>query len=345
MITFISEYGLFLAKVVTVVLALLVLIAAIAAASGRERKGGKKGHVKAEHLNDFYKNMGHELQSDILTADEWKQLEKDEKKKLKAEKKLLKQGGPRKKRVFVLAFYGDVGASEVELLRHEISAVLHLAEKQDEIVIRLESPGGMVHSYGLASSQLARIRNSGISLTVCVDKVAASGGYMMACLADKIVAAPFAIVGSIGVLAQVPNFNRLLKKHDVDYELYTAGEFKRTVTMLGENTEKGRQKFKEEIEDTHGLFKEFVVGNRPQLNIEKVATGEHWYGLRALDLKLVDVLMTSDEYLIHACQEADVYAVTYEQKKNIMNRLGLSMEESLDKLLLRWFERLSFKRF
>lgn len=345
MIAFITEYGLFLAKAATVVVAILIIIGAIAAVSGRERKEGKKGHIATEHLNELYKHMGHELQSDILSGDEIKLLDKDEKKKLKAEKKQLKQGAPRKKRVFVLAFHGDVGASEVEPLRHEISAVLSMAEKQDEIVIKLESPGGMVHSYGLASSQLARIRNSGIPLTVCVDKVAASGGYMMACLADKIVAAPFAILGSIGVLAQVPNFNRLLKKHDVDYELYTAGEYKRTVTLFGENTEKGRQKFKEEIEDTHGLFKDFVVTNRPQLNIEKVATGEHWYGLRALDLQLVDVLMTSDEYLIQACKAAEVYAVTYQQKKNIMRRLGLSMEESLDSLLLRWFERLSFKRF
>ncbi len=345
MIAFITEYGLFLAKTATVLVAILIVIGAIVAASGRERKDGKKGHIKTEHLNELYKDMGHELQHEVLSKDEIKQLDKDEKKKRKAEKKQQKQtGAARKKRVYVLDFNGDVSASDVELLRHEISTILSMAEKQDEVVIKLESPGGMVHSYGLAASQLARIRSNGIPLTICVDKVAASGGYMMACLADKIVAAPFAILGSIGVLAQVPNFNRLLKKHDVDYELFTAGEYKRTVTMLGENTEKGRQKFKEEIEDTHDLFKDFVVTNRPQLNMEKVATGEHWYGLRAQDLNLVDELMTSDEYLIQACKEAEVYAVSYQQKKNMMSRLGLSMEESLDRLFLRWLGRLVFKR-
>ena len=109
-------------------------------------------------------------------------------------------------------------------------------------------------AYGLAASQMQRIRDKKLKLTVCVDKVAASGGYMMAVVADKIIAAPFAVLGSIGVLAQVPNFHRLLKKHDVDFEMLTAGKYKRTLTMFGENTDKGREKFQEDIEDTHVLF-------------------------------------------------------------------------------------------
>jgi len=342
---FFAEYGLFLAKTVTVLVAVLVVIGAAFASSGKERKG-KKAHIKTEYLNDHYKEMKHELQSEILSKDELKQLGKAEKKQQKEEKKQRKKQSDdsRKRRVYVLGFHGDVRASAVEHLREEITSVLSMAEKQDEVVINLESPGGMVHSYGLASSQLARIRSAEIPLTICVDKVAASGGYMMACLGDKIIAAPFAILGSIGVLAQLPNFNRLLKKHDVDYELYTAGEYKRTVTMMGENTEKGRQKFREEIEDTHGLFKDFVSTNRPSMDIEKVATGEHWYGLRAKKLNLLDEIMTSDEYITKACETANVYAVSYEEKKNMASRLGFSMEESLDRLLLRWIGRVVFKQ-
>jgi serine protease SohB len=199
--------------------------------------------------------------------------------------------------VFVLGFHGDIRAHAVRNLREEISALLTLAEPEDSVVVRLESSGGMVHAYGLAAAQLTRIRERGIPLTVCVDKVAASGGYLMACVADRIVAAPFAMVGSIGVLAQIPNFHRLLKKHDIDYELLTAGQYKRTLTVFGRNTDTARQKFAEELEDTHALFREFVQRYRPGLDVAAVATGEVWFGERAQGLGLVDTLGTSDALL------------------------------------------------
>ncbi len=228
---------------------------------------------------------------------------------------------PPESRLFYLKFDGDVKASAVDHLSTEISAVLTMATAADEVVVAVESPGGMVHSYGLAASQLTRIRNKGIPLTVVVDKVAASGGYLMAAVADKILAAPFALLGSIGVVAQIPNVHRLLKKNDVDVEVLTAGKHKRTLTTLGENTEEGRQKFIEELEDVHNLFQEFVGEYRPQLDMDTVATGEAWYGRRSLDHKLVDELATSDEYLMAACDTREVYAVTWEEQKRPMDKL------------------------
>ena len=226
-------------------------------------------------------------------------------------------------RVFVLRFDGDTRASNGEQLRLEVSAILTMATPADEVVVVLESPGGMVHSYGLAASQLTRIRQHKIPLTAVVDKVAASGGYLMAAVANKVLAAPFALVGSIGVVAQVPNVYRLLKKNDVDVEVLTAGKFKRTLTMFGENTDEGREKFVEELEDVHALFQEFVAENRPGLDLERVATGEAWYGKRALELNLVDELVTSDEYLMHACENKEVFEVRWvEQKKPIDRFLG-----------------------
>ncbi|PKM21310.1 MAG: protease SohB, partial [Gammaproteobacteria bacterium HGW-Gammaproteobacteria-14] len=239
----------------------------------------------------------------------------------------------------VLDFDGDVRASAVDNLRREISAVLQIAEGKDEVLVRLESPGGMVHSYGLAASQLRRITSQGVTLTVCVDQVAASGGYMMACIADKIVAAPFAVLGSIGVVAQIPNFHRLLKKNDIDIELLTAGEYKRTLTMFGQNTDGDRAKFQEELEDTHSLFKDFVRDNRRGLDISRVATGEHWYGLRALDLGLVDELMTSDEYLLRRSKEADLFEVSWQVKRTLAERLGLGAEAAMERVVERWFHR------
>jgi serine protease SohB len=281
---------------------------------------------------------------------EEKKLHKAKKKQAKLDKKQSKKASNEagdtdeakaKSRVFVLNFNGNITASATSHLREEITAVLTQATANDEVLVRLESPGGMVHSYGLASSQLDRIRKAQIPLTVCVDKVAASGGYMMACVADKILAAPFAIIGSIGVVAQLPNFNRVLKKHDVDYEILTAGKYKRTMTMFGENTTKGRKKFVEDLEDVHKLFKAHVSSRRPQLDIEKIATGETWYGSQALEMAMVDDVQTSDEYLVSRIKEADVFEVAYVHKKKLHQRLGIVAEESADRLLLKWWARLT----
>lgn len=228
------------------------------------------------------------------------------------------------KNCFVLDFHGDIKATEVQPLREEISTLLTVAKPGDEVIVRLESSGGMVHAYGLAAAQLARLKEAGLKLTVCIDKVAASGGYMMACVADKILAAPFAVVGSIGVVAQVPNFHDLLEKHDIDVDVFTAGKYKRTVTVFGENTEEDKAKFQEELEETHKLFKDFVKKYRPQLDVEQVATGEHWYGEDAIKRHLVDELQTSDSYILAKMQDNELYAIKSRQKPTIAQKIGLS---------------------
>lgn len=256
---------------------------------------------------------------------------------LQLTQQLSKEAKLRKKnnqKIYVLDFKGDTAASAVESLREEITLILATAKAgHDRVVVRLESPGGMVHGYGLAAAQLVRLRDAGFNLTICVDKVAASGGYMMACIANEIVSAPFAVVGSIGVVAQVPNFNRLLKDKHIDFELYTAGEFKRTVTMFGENTAEGKAKFEEELQQTHELFKHFVEKYRPQLNVEKVATGEHWYGKDALELNLVDKLQTSDEYLLGLLTQHDVYVIDTRRKPTLGEKLGLQAAQMADGLV------------
>ena len=260
---------------------------------------------------------------------------KDFKKFVKQQKQAGKDkppGGGGKK-IFVLDFKGNIKASGVSALREEITAILTVATDKDEVVALLESGGGTVHGYGLGASQLRRIRDRGIKLTAAVDKVAASGGYMMACVADRIIAAPFAIVGSIGVLAQIPNFHRLLKKLDIDFEQITAGDYKRTLTLFGENTARDREKFQAELEDTHALFKEFVRDNRAQVDLDRIATGEHWYGKRALELQLVDELMTSDDYLSNAARDADIYRIKYQRKKPVAERVigfGASLFDAFD---------------
>ena len=256
---------------------------------------------------------------------------------LQLSQQMAREARARKKnnqKIYVLDFKGDTAASAVEQLREEITLILATAKAgRDRVVVRLESPGGMVHGYGLAAAQLVRLRDAGFHLTICVDKVAASGGYMMACIGSEIVSAPFAILGSIGVVAQVPNFNRLLKEKNIDFEMYTAGQYKRTVTMFGENTEEGKAKFEEELQQTHVLFKHFVEKYRPQLNVEKVATGEHWYGQDALDLNLVDKLQTSDEYLLSLLLQHDIYVIQTRKKPTLGEKLGLQAAQMADSLI------------
>ena len=345
---YLIEYGMFLAKAVTIVIAIALVVGIIAAASSRQRKGSDdKGHIRVNKLNEKLEQLQEELQRAILDKDGWKRLQKEKKQKLKKEKKsaAADAGAERKKRVYVISFKGDIAATEVSNLREEITAVLSMAETADEGVLRLESPGGMVHAYGLASSQLSRIKERKIPLTICVDKVAASGGYMMACLADKLVAAPFAIIGSIGVLVQMPNFHRLLKKNEIDYETITAGEFKTTLTTFGEITQKGRDKVKGDVEDMHELFKRWVKSHRPSVDIDKISTGETWVGLQAKDRYMVDEIRTSDEIIIAACADADVFEVSYEQKQSLQNKLSGVFRSSTAQVLDEFTERANNNSF
>lgn len=337
-------YGLFILEIVTVLLIIAAIVATVL--SLKQKKAHPAGELVITDLSQAYEENSTKLRDFHLSEAALKQAEKARKKadkaKAKAEKEKLKQGdnaSSRKPHLYVLSFKGDIAATETAALREEISAIIAVAQPQDEVLLRLESPGGMVHGYGLAASQLARLKSHGIKLTVAVDKVAASGGYMMACVADNIAAAPFAIIGSIGVVAQIPNIHRLLKKHDVDVEVMTAGEYKRTMTVLGENSEKGKQKFQQELEETHQLFKTFVSRHRPQVDIEQIATGEHWFGQQALALKLVDEIITSDDLILQAVKDKTVLAVKYALKKTLVQKLGKQAEESTEAVLTNWLQR------
>ncbi|MBE3483615.1 protease SohB [Enterobacter cloacae complex sp. P14RS] len=338
-----SQYGLFLAKIATVVIAIAVVAVLIVNLTQRKRQ---RGELRITRLSEQYKEMQEEMSLSLLDSHQQKLWLKAQKKKhkheakaAKAKAKLATPQGDAKPRVYVLDFKGSMDAHEVASLREEVTAVLAVATPQDQVVVRLESPGGVVHGYGLAASQLQRLREKQIPLTVAVDKVAASGGYMMACVADKIVAAPFSIIGSIGVVAQIPNFNRFLKNKEIDIELHTAGQYKRTLTLLGENTEEGRQKFREDLNETHHLFKDFVHRMRPTLDIEQVATGEHWYGIQAQEKGLVDEVGTSDDLLLNLMEGRELVGVRFTQRKRLMDRFTNSAAESADRLLLRWLQR------
>lgn len=344
---FLLEYGLFLAKVLTFAVAVIVVLVIVKSAGGRQ---GRQGELEVTNLTEKHKDLVLVMESHLYDEAVLKVRDKAEKKAEKAKEKQSKIDAKkmtdndaietsRKPHLFVVDFKGSIDAREVTSLREEVTAIVAVAKPGDEVLLRLESGGGMVHAYGLASSQLARFKQAGIPLIVSVDKVAASGGYMMACVADRIISAPFAVVGSIGVIAQLPNFNKLLKKKNIEFEQLTAGEFKRTLTMFGENTDKARKKFVEELEETHGLFKQFIAEHRPSLDLEKVATGEHWFGNQALPLGLVDQIGTSDDYLMAATKEREVLSIRYVQRKKLAEKLAGAAAQATDRLLLKWIAR------
>jgi serine protease SohB len=345
---YVYEYLMFLAKTATIVAALIVVISGIAGMSMR-RQQQTSGHLDVRKLNDQFSDLKLAVQETMLPASVIRKVRKqehrDSKKAAKQEARAIRRsdgaaatGGRR--RIFVIDFDGDLQASQVAHLRLEVTAVLANVRDEDEVVVRLESPGGLVHGYGLAASQLDRIRRRDVPLVVAVDKVAASGGYLMAVVANRIIAAPFAVLGSIGVMAQIPNVHRLLKRHDVDVDVLTAGKYKRTLTVLGENTEEGRQKFIEELEDVHRLFKQFVAEHRSDLDVDAVATGETWYGQHAVDMKLVDEIATSDEYLLAQSDQADIYEVRWVEHKRPVERLLAHVETSVHRVAGRWVERI-----
>ncbi|PMH46788.1 protease SohB [Vibrio sp. 10N.286.49.B3] len=344
---FLLDYGLFLAKIITVVIAIIALLVISKSVSG---KSSAKGELEVTNLSEQHKDTIEQLEHHLHDSTFIKARDKAEKKIAKEKTKLREKevkkankdgvlDSAREPHLFVLDFNGSIDAKEVMSLREEVTAIIAIAREGDEVLLRLESGGGMVHGYGLASSQLDRLKAANLPLTISVDKVAASGGYMMACIADKIVSAPFAIVGSIGVIAQIPNFNKLLKKHDIEFEQMTAGEYKRTLTMFGENSDKARDKFKQELEETHGLFKDFIHQRRPDLDLESVATGEHWFGTQALTLGLVDEIKTSDDLVMAACKDKTVLSVRYVAKKKLSDKLAGAAGQSADSLLLKLAER------
>lgn len=327
---FFLAYGLFLAKTVTVVLGILAVV--VVGVLLRRMSGAKpEGSLRIRYLNSRLHHMAHHLRMNVLTKNEWKAIAQKEKEREAADKLAAKDATSEthKKRLFVLQFDGDLRAHAVDALREEVTAVLAVATPIDEVVVCVESPGGVVHGYGLAASQLVRVKERHIPLTVCIDKVAASGGYLMAAVADKIVAAPFAIVGSIGVVAEMPNFYHWLKDRNIHYEQITAGTYKRTMSMFAETSSRGRAKMQDELEEVHHTFKDFLRTHRPHLDVEHVATGEHWLAAKALTLGLVDALSTSDAYMTAAAETADVFEVTYEPKESLSERFGVGLRAVL----------------
>lgn len=316
---FLQDYGLFFAKTITLMLALLIVATSLAGISSRSRSGGRARLVITK-LNQQYDEYQQTLERSLLERKAARQLHKQRAKE-------RKQNKP-EQRVFVLDFNGDIRASQTDNLREEISAILTVANNDDEVVVRLQSSGGMVPNYGLAAAELARLKGR-VKLTIMIDRIAASGGYLMACVGDRIYASPFAIIGSIGVIAQLPNFHRLLKRHHVDMELLTAGDHKRTLTLFGENTEQGRQKLQEELEETHQLFKDYIRRFRPSLAIERIATGEYWLGERALELGLIDALQTSDDYLLELSSRAQLLHLRYLRRQSLGRRVSLSLETAI----------------
>lgn len=310
-----------------IILLIVVTILAVFFFLLAKSKQKTTGQLSIKNLNQKFAENNEMIMAETLPKKEFKQYLKDKK---AADKK--REENADIKNIYVLNFDGDIKASAVSALTEEINAILNAAKPKDEVVVRIESGGGVVHGYGLGASQLMRIRSRNIPLTIAIDKVAASGGYMMACTANKILAAPFAIIGSIGVVIQLPNFNKFLKDRDIEYEMHTAGEYKRTITMFGENTDAGREKLQEEINSIHEQFKDLIKQHRPQINLAETATGEYWLAQRALGLQLVDELKTSDEYLMSNSHAANIYEVCFETRKPLLQRLTASAQMMFEKL-------------
>ena len=338
MIELLIDYSFFLLKVVTIVIVIILPLLIISSAN-RQKKFGEKGHLIIKNLSERLDKMGTAILSSEMDKKSFKKFIKDKNKKKK------KQKSPEKQSVYVLNFYGDIQATGVNKLKEEINAILSSKSKCKEVVLKVESGGGSAYAYGLCAAELKRLTDNKISLTVCIDKIAASGGYLMSCVANKIIAAPWAVVGSIGVIAQLPNLHRLLKKNAIDIEMHTAGRYKRTLTTLGKNTPTGRKKFIKELEELHSVFKDFVKENRPVIDVKKVATGEVWQGDQAKKIGLIDEIATADDYLLKLSSKFNLLELDYYERKPIGEKLGIATQDLIEKTVLKLYEIINKNRF
>lgn len=296
--------GTFLLKTSIVVIAAVYLIAMffreIRASSLTQKR------ILVQRYADAVRKLSEPLLHRSLAPSQWTARAKSEKRRKKKE---AAQTQSPKERIWVLDFEGDVNASAVRDLKDEITALLQVAKPNDQVLVRLESGGGTVVGYGLGASHLERIRNAGMRLVTGVDKVAASGGYMMAAVGDEILAAPFAVIGSIGVIATVPNIRPLLDEKGVRVLEVTAGEYKRTITPFSDVTPERLGKLQDQLSEVHELFKSHVAARRPALDIDGIATGEYWYGTTAQTLGLVDQITTTDDWLLKRLESHDIFLV------------------------------------
>lgn len=309
---YLYDISLFFLKSLIIVVGLLVVIL-IPMIQSQKRKAGKKKKLELENLKNRFKPYIQEFHQAHMNKKKYKNYLKQLKKKEPIESEKEKPNS------FLISFTGDKMATQVESLRDEVSLILNIAKPEDEVILLLESPGGAVASYGLAASQLVRLRDR-LKLTICVDTVAASGGYLMASTGHQIISAPFALVGSIGVLFQTPNIHEFLKKRDISFEEITAGKYKRTITPFGKITEEKKQKLQEQIDLVYFQFKNFLKKYRENLDFEKVATGEVWLGAEALKLHLVDKIQCSDDYIMEALKTRNVYKIKLKEEKKLWEK-------------------------
>ncbi|KAL7534110.1 hypothetical protein ACHAWF_004724 [Thalassiosira exigua] len=200
--------------------------------------------------------------------------------------------GTRRKNLFVTRFPGDVTASQLNELREEVTGILRASQPRDEALLILQSGGGTVTGYGLAAAQLQRFKANGMKLTV------------------------------IGVISEIPNAYDRLKKEGIEFQTVTAGKYKRTVTPTKKVTKEDLAKSTEDIQEIFDLFKSFVASQRPQLDIEDVATGDTWFGEDALEKGLCDELAAADDVLLEFADGGyDLYEVAYDPGSERAGRL------------------------
>ena len=193
---------------------------------------------------------------------------------------------------------GNIGYVEVKGTIRNSRKVVEWIDKLSEnssiraILVRIDSPGGGVAPSQEIYDALKRAREKGKPVVASIGSLGASGGYYIACAADKIVADPGSVTGSIGVIMQFPVIRDLLRKLGIDYEVIKSGEFKDIASPLRPMTDKERRLLKEVILDVYSQFVDVVAESRglPKDSVLKIADGRILSGRQAYELGLVDTL-------------------------------------------------------
>lgn len=241
-----------------------------------------------------------------------------------------KSEGIVRKTAVLLSFNGDINATEVIEFGRAVSMIVQMKDLVSEVYIIINSGGGVVNGYGLLASEIERLHYSEIETYALIDQVAASGGYMAACVANHVVAAPFAYIGSIGVVSEMPNFNQILSDNGINIEQHTAGKSKRTVTPLGKITDEDRNEFKKKLERIHRSFINHVshyrnINDADENKNSIIFSGDYWIAEETVELELglVDEISTSQEFLLDKMKEYNIIEITFQENKTKKSKLSL----------------------
>ncbi|WP_343192796.1 S49 family peptidase [Buchnera aphidicola (Taiwanaphis decaspermi)] len=265
--------------------------------------------LKVELLNNHYKKLKNDLSF-------------FQKKKIINQKNVYNK----KSNLYILDYNDKIKKNKIKKLREEISSIILVAKKNDEVLLRLENTSDIVYEYGLVIAQLQRLRKKGIKLIISIDKIVSNGGYIIACVADHISASPFSIIGPINIVVNIPNIDKYTQTSNLNNQLNDCNTFTK-LTLIKNNTKIYVNKIFNKLDIKKYIRNSFIKDMRPSLNLNKIFNQNYWIGENAINEKLIDSINTSDDILFSKKDTHNLLKIKYVYKSNIVEKYIVTLNK------------------